>query len=130
VQYADFALWQRAWLASGALEEGLAYWKTHLAGMPAQLDLPTDRPRPTQQTFDADVYQVRVPAAQTAALRQLSQRQQTTLYMTLLGAFAVVLAHYSGQDDIVVGTPIANRQDERLEGVIGFFVNTLVRRVR
>ena len=130
VQYADFALWQRRWLEAGALTAGLRYWREQLAGMPDRLALPTDRPRPVRQTFEAEVCQVVVSAAETAAIKQLGQTQQATLYMTLLAAFGVLLARHTGQDDIVVGSPIANRQDAQLEGLIGFFVNSLVLRLR
>jgi amino acid adenylation domain-containing protein/non-ribosomal peptide synthase protein (TIGR01720 family) len=130
VQYADFALWQRKWLEEGALDEGLKYWKEQLAGMSESLELPTDRVRPPVQTFVADVHRVKLSAEQTARLKLLSQQNQVTLYMTLLAAFAVLLSRYSGQDDIVVGSAIANRQDAQLEELIGFFVNTLAMRVR
>jgi len=130
VQYADFALWQRKWLDGGALESGLSYWKGQLGDIPARLELPTDRPRPALQTFDAEACSVTLSAAQAAALKRLSRDNQSTLYMTLLSVFAMLLSRYSGQDDIVIGSPIANRQDEQLEALIGFFVNSLVMRVR
>ncbi|HET6315092.1 MAG TPA: amino acid adenylation domain-containing protein, partial [Chloroflexota bacterium] len=130
VQYADFALWQRSWLEGEDLARGLAYWTAQLAEIPERLALPTDRPRPAQQTFEADACQVTLPPAQVEALKRVSREHQATLYMTLLTAFAVLLARYSGQDDIVVGSPIANRQDAQLEELIGFFVNSLVMRVR
>ena len=130
VQYADFAMWQREWLEGGALEEGLEYWKKELEGIPERLELPTDRVRPAVQTFEAEVVQARLTAEQVRKLKKVSQENQATLYMTLLAAFGVLLSRYSGQDDIVVGSPIANRQEEQLEGMIGFFVNSLVMRVR
>ena len=130
VQYADFAIWQRAWLEGGALDEGLAYWKKQLAGIPERLELPTDRPRPAMQTFRAEACHTLLSAEQTAKLKRFSQEHQATLYMTLLAAFGVLLSRYSGQDDIVVGSPIANRQATQLEELIGFFVNSLVMRVR
>ena len=130
VQYADFALWQRERLEGGALEEGLAYWKNQLEGMPERLELPTDRPRPAVQTFEAEVCETSLSAELSEALRRLSRENQATQYMTLLAAFAVLLSRYSGQDDIVVGSPIANRQEQQLEDLIGFFVNVLVMRVR
>jgi amino acid adenylation domain-containing protein len=130
VQYADFTLWQRRWLAGGALAEGLAYWKTQLAGIPERLPLATDRPRPPVQTFEADGCSLHLPADRVAQLTRLSQECHVTLYMTLLAAFGVMLARYSGSEDIVVGSPIANRQDAALESLIGFFVNTLALRLR
>jgi amino acid adenylation domain-containing protein len=129
VQYADVALWQRAWLASGALDAGLQYWTTQLAGIPEQMTLPTDRPRPPRPTFAAGLHQVVVPAAQVAALRRVSQQQQATLFMTLLAAYGVLLARYSGQSDVVVGTPIANRQDVQLEPLIGFLIDSVALRM-
>ena len=108
----------------------LGYWKKQLAGIPEQLELPTDRPRPAVRTFEAEACQQVVSAAQVAGLKRLSEEHQATLYMTLLAAFGVLLSRYSGQDDIVVGSPIANRQEVQLEEMIGFFVNTLVMRMR
>ena len=130
IQYADFALWQRRCLADGALDQGLAYWKQQLAGIPARLELPADHPRPAVQSFAARVHRATLSEELTTALKRVSQQQQATLYMTLLAAFAVLLSRYTGQDDIVVGSPIANRQEEQLESLIGFFVNTLVLRIR
>ena len=114
----------------GALEDSLRYWKQQLAGIPEQLELPTDRPRPPIQTFAAQAYSIELSVEETRLLKQLAQQENATLYMTLLAAFAVLLSRYSGQEDIVVGSPIANRQDAQLEEMIGFFVNTLVLRVR
>lgn len=130
VQYADFALWQRSWLDENALARDLQYWKEQLRNIPEQLELPKDRPRQVMQTYAADVCDARLPAAQLALLKQLTHENQSTLYMTLLSAFALLLHRYSGQDDIVVGSPIANRQEAQLEQMIGFFVNSLVMRVR
>jgi amino acid adenylation domain-containing protein len=130
VQYADFALWQREWLETGALEKGLEYWKQQLAGIPERLELPTDRLRPAVRTFAAEVCRVSLSAEVMGALKQQSHEQQATLYMTLLAGLGVLLSRYSGQDDIVVGTPIANRQEAQLEEMIGFFVNSLVMRIR
>jgi amino acid adenylation domain-containing protein len=129
VQYADFALWQRKWL-DATLADQLAYWKHQLAGIPEELALPKDRTRPLRQTFDAGACQISLSPEQTAALKQLSNGSQATLFMTLLALFATLLQRYSGQDDIVLGSPIANRQEEQLEPLIGFFVNSLVLRVR
>jgi iturin family lipopeptide synthetase A len=129
VQYADFALWQRRWLESGVLDAGLAYWTRQLANLPDLL-LPADHPRPSRQTFVAQRVQMRLPRAETTALKQLGQQQQATTYMSLLTAFAALLARYTGQDDIVIGSPIANRQDVALDQLIGYFVNSLVLRMR
>lgn len=129
VQYADFALWQRKWL-DATLADQLAYWKHQLAGIPEELALHKDRTRPLRQTFDAGACQISLSPEQTAALKQLSNGSQATLFMTLLALFATLLQRYSGQDDIVLGSPIANRQEEQLEQLIGFFVNSLVLRVR
>ena len=130
LQYADFALWQRAWMEGGGLAAGLAYWKEQLRGIPERLKLPTDRPRPALQTFIADAVHATLPPARLAPLLRLTQEAGATLYMTLLAALAVLLRRYSGQDDIVVGSPIANREEKDLEPMIGFFVNSLVMRVR
>ena len=129
-QYADFALWQRTWQEEEWLGEELAYWKEQLAGIPELLELPTDGPRPMIPTFRAEVCQLRLSAEQAAGLKRLSHRHEATLYMTMLAAFGVLLTRYSGQDDIVVGSPIANRQEAELEELIGFFVNSLVVRMR
>src|SRR5437763_5024202 len=129
VQYADFALWQREWMNDGVMRRELEYWKEQLAGIPEQLILPMDRPRPQRQTFGADVCTVDLPAEQLEALKRLSQAHHATLYITLLSAFALLLERYSGQRDIVVGSPIANRQEAQLEQMIGFFVNSLVMRI-
>jgi nonribosomal peptide synthetase DhbF len=130
VQYADFAIWQSRWLEEESIRDGLAYWTTQLAGIPERLALPTDRPRPEVQTFAADRYETRLSAAETSAVRQTAQQHHSTLFMTLLAAFSVVLSRTSGQEDVVIGTPIANRQDAALEGLIGCFVNALSLRVR
>ncbi|MBB6145126.1 amino acid adenylation domain-containing protein [Silvibacterium bohemicum] len=130
VQYADFTLWQRNHLEGGALASGLEYWKEELAGIPARLELPSDRPRPPVQTFAAGVGVAHLSPDQLAAFQPMLQAGHATLYMALLASFAVLLERYTGQQDIVVGTPIANRLDAQLEDLIGFFVNSLVMRVR
>ncbi len=130
VQYADYAIWQRRWLTEEKVASDLQYWKTHLAGIPEQLELPKDRPRQSRRTYGADVCSITVPAETLAALKRVSHAYNATLYMTLMSAFALLLQRYSGQDDIVVGSPIANRQDSQLENLIGFFVNSLIMRVR
>jgi len=128
VQYADYAAWQRAWLDDARLGEQLTYWQQQLASVPPLLEVPTDRPRPAQQEFNGDTLGFKVPAALTKQLRLLGGERGATLYMTMLCAFKVLLARYSGEQDIVVGSPIANRQQEEIESLIGFFVNTLVLR--
>jgi amino acid adenylation domain-containing protein len=130
VQYADFALWQRSWLDGAAMSHGLEYWKAQLEGAPERLQLPADRPRPPLQTFAARLCRRPLSARQVAALKQLGQAHHATLYMTLLAAFAVLLQRYSGEDDIVIGSPIASRQEARLEELIGFFVSSLAIRIR
>ncbi|MCP4532707.1 MAG: non-ribosomal peptide synthetase, partial [Delftia sp.] len=105
VQYADFSLWQRSWLDKTAISRGLEYWTTQLAGIDERPALPTDRPRPAVQTFAADYCHRSLGAAQLAALQELSNSRQATLYMTLLAAFGVLLNRYSGSDDIVLGSP-------------------------
>jgi amino acid adenylation domain-containing protein len=128
IQYADFAFWQRQTLAGDALAEHLAYWRQHLAGAPRSLDLPTDWPRPAVQSFRGLTYSFRLPAALSAALRSLGQREGVTLFMTLFAAFEVLLYRYTGQDDLVVGAGIANRNRIETEPLIGFFVNTMAMR--
>jgi amino acid adenylation domain-containing protein len=130
VQYADYAIWQREWLERGGLAAGLEYWKEQLAGIPERLELPTDRARPAVQTYGAEVCQVRLSGEQAAGLKRVSRSQGATLYMTMLATFGVLLGRYSGQEEIVVGTPVANRQEGELEEMIGFFVNTLAMRMR
>ncbi|MFQ5610897.1 MAG: amino acid adenylation domain-containing protein [Anaerolineae bacterium] len=131
VQYADFALWQREWLQGEALEAQLAYWQEQLAGASARLptlELPTDRPRPPVQTFRGATQSITIPRALQDSLAGVGQEADGTLYMALLAAFEVLLYRYTGQADLVVGTPIANRNRAEIEGLIGFFVNTLVLR--
>jgi non-ribosomal peptide synthetase component F len=127
VQYGDFALWQRQWLQGAVLERQLAYWRQQLA-QPPVLELPTDYPRPPVQTFRGAVWGFDLPPALAAEVKRLSNQEGVTLFMTVLAAFQALLARYSGQEDIIVGTPIANRNRFETEGLIGFFVNTLVLR--
>ncbi|MEQ8464529.1 non-ribosomal peptide synthase/polyketide synthase [Coleofasciculus sp. E1-EBD-02] len=128
IQYADFAIWQREWLQGDVLESQLSYWSNQLADAPALLELPTDRPRPAVQTFAGAHQRFTLSAQLTKKLTQLSQEQGVTLFMTLLAAFDTLLYRYTGQEDILVGSPIANRNQSEIEGLIGFFVNTLVLR--
>ncbi|ARU63647.1 hypothetical protein CBW65_23480 [Tumebacillus avium] len=128
VQYADYAAWQRAWLSGEVLHEQLLYWKKQLGGELPLLELPTDRPRPPVQTYAGAMLPFRFGRELTAGLKAWSTEQQATLFMTLIGGFVTLLHRYSGQEDIVVGTPIAGRNQEEVEAMIGFFVNTLVLR--
>lgn len=125
IQYADFAVWQRNYLQGETLESELNYWKQKLQDLP-QLQLPTDHPRPAVQTFNGAGIPIKIPATLTSKVKQLTQKQGTTLFMTLLAVFKVLLYRYSGQESIAVGTPIANRNRSEIEGLIGFFVNSLV----
>ena len=129
IQYADYAVWQRKWLAGDRLQQQAAYWKSTLSGAPALLELPADHPRPSQQDYRGDSVGLVLDRDLTAALKQLSQRHGTTMFMTMLAAWAVLLARLSGQRDIVIGTPSANRGRTEAEGLIGFFVNTLALRL-
>jgi len=128
IQYADYTLWQREWLQGDALKQQLAYWKQQLAGAPALLELPTDRPRPRIQSFRG----ARLPLILTKSLAQglkaLSNSEGVTLFMTLLATFKVLLSRYTGQSDIVLGVPIAGRSHADTEELIGLFINTLVLR--
>ncbi|HEY0607281.1 MAG TPA: condensation domain-containing protein, partial [Herpetosiphonaceae bacterium] len=128
IQYADYAAWQRKRLAGKLMERQLSYWREQLSGAPSLLDLPTDRPRPTVLAPDGATYSWSIPQPLAAALTTLSQRTGSTLFMTTLAAFQVLLARYSGQTDIVVGSPVAGRTRPDLEGLIGFFVNMLALR--
>jgi amino acid adenylation domain-containing protein/thioester reductase-like protein len=128
VQYADYAIWQRQWLQGELLDRQLQYWRQQLFGAPPQLQLPTDRPRPPVESFRGAVLKFDLPAPTYRGLRELAQRYGCTLYMVCLAAYQVMLFHWTGQDDIVVGSPIAGRKNREVEGVIGFFVNTLVLR--
>ncbi|HEX8275310.1 MAG TPA: amino acid adenylation domain-containing protein, partial [Longimicrobiaceae bacterium] len=125
LQYADFAVWQRERLRGPVLEPHLAFWREQLAGAPATLELPTDRPRPAAQSFRGALLPVELDAGPTQKLHALARREEGTLFMALLGAFAVLLARYTGQEDVVVGTPIAGRTRRETEGLVGFFINTL-----
>ncbi|MEG4517834.1 MULTISPECIES: amino acid adenylation domain-containing protein [unclassified Microcoleus] len=128
VQYADFAIWQRHWLSGEVLQTQLAYWKQQLEGAPPLLELPADRPRPPIQTSEGATQSLLLSFELTAALKNLSQREDVTLFMTLLAAFKTLLYRYTGRTDLLVGSPIANRNRAEIEGLIGVFVNTLVLR--
>jgi amino acid adenylation domain-containing protein len=128
LQYADYAEWQRAWLQGDVLEEQLRYWRNKLKDAPAVLDLPTDRPRPAPTTRGATCA-ISISESLTRELRDLSSASGATLFMTLLSAFGILLHRYSGENDIVIGTPIAGRNREEIEHLIGFFINTLPLRI-
>jgi amino acid adenylation domain-containing protein len=129
VRYTDYAWSQREALRGERLEELLTRWRERLAGAPAVLELPTDRPRPRVRSFAGGMHEVRLPGELTAALKELSRRAGVTLFMTLLAGLGVLLARSSGQDEVVVGTPVANRTRPELRGVVGCFVNMLALRV-
>ena len=128
IQYADYAIWQREWFDGPELERQLSYWKRQLAGAPGLLALPLDYPRPPAQSYRGRRQTMELSAELTRALKALSQKEGVTLFMTLLAAFQTLLYRYTGQVDVVVGSPIANRNHTEIEGLIGFFVNTLVLR--
>lgn len=128
IQYVDYAIWQRKWLSGDVLEQHLTYWKQQLTDIPSVLNLPIDRPRPAIPSFRGTQQNFVLPTSLTASLKELSSRKGVTLFMTLLAAFQVLLARYTGQEDIVVGSPIANRTQPEIEKLIGFFVNILVLR--
>ena len=127
IQYADFAVWQRQWLQGEISDSQLAYWKKQLGGA-SVLELPTDHPRPPVQTFRGSKQCFFVPKSLTERLKAISREEGTTLFMTLLAAFQTLLHRYTGQDDIIVGSPVAGRNRTDVEGLIGFFVNTLILR--
>jgi amino acid adenylation domain-containing protein len=129
IQYADFAAWQRRWVEGDVLREQADYWTRTLGGAPELLELPTDRARPRTQDFTGDWMPLQLDAGTTAALKTLGRRHGTTLYMTLLAGWAVVLSRLSGQEDVVIGSPMAGRGRREIEGLIGFFVNTLALRL-
>ncbi|MEG4215637.1 amino acid adenylation domain-containing protein [Microcoleus sp. Pol14C6] len=128
IQYADFAIWQREWLAGEHLQTQINYWKKQLSGAPPLLELPTDRPRPPVQTYRGGKESFLIPKTLTEALKKLRRQENVTLFMMLLAAFKTLLYRYTGQADIPVGSPIANRNRAEIQGLIGFFVNTLVLR--
>ena len=129
IQYSDYAAWQREWLKGEVLEKQLKYWRKHLSGMSGVLELPTQYPRPAVQSYRGAHYRRSLDADLTEKLRELASGENVTLYMLLLAALDVLLWGYSGQTDIAVGSPIANRTRKETEKLIGFFVNTLVLRV-
>jgi pristinamycin I synthase-3/4 len=128
VQYADFALWQRRWLKEDAIERQLGYWKRHLADAPTALDLPFDYSRPSVRRSNGGRVSAILSPETARALVRLGQKENATLFMTLLACFQTLLFRYSGQEDIVVGSPVAGRTMVVTENLIGAFVNTPVPR--
>ncbi len=128
IQYADFAHWQRRHLTGAVLESHLQYWQQRLGGTPPILELPTDRPRPAIQSFRGAGEKLIISPELTARLNTTARREGVTIFMLLLAAFNVLLHRYTGEEDVIVGTPIANRNRVEIEGLIGFFVNMLVLR--
>ena len=128
VQYADYAVWQREWLESETMEKQLSYWRKQLQGIPSVFDLPKDRPRPAIQSYRGNRQTLVIPSTLAKQLTEFSLREGVTLFTTLLAALKTLLCRYTGQEDVVVGTPVANRNRPEIEGLIGFFVNTLVLR--
>ncbi|WP_416769356.1 amino acid adenylation domain-containing protein [Pseudomonas sp. RHF3.3-3] len=129
LQYGDFAVWQRQWLSGEVLARQNAYWQQALSGAPALLMLPTDRPRPARQDYAGGQVEIHLDASLSAGLRALGQRHGLTLYMTLMAGWGALLARLAGQDEVVIGSPVANRQGAEIEGLIGLFVNTLAIRL-
>src|SRR6266704_282063 len=127
VQYADFAVWQRGWLTGEVLDGQLDYWRGQLAGAPV-LELPADRPRPPVRSAAGAIANFTVPAEVAGGLREVAQQGGASMFMTVLAAFMVLLGRYTGTDDVVVGTPVADRGRAETEDLIGFFLNTLVMR--
>ncbi|MDX1747035.1 MAG: condensation domain-containing protein, partial [Halobacteriales archaeon] len=128
-QYADFALWQRERLEGERLSELMSYWRTRLADL-RRLELPTEHPRPAIQSFRGEIVRAKIPSEVVARLRALARREGTTIFMTLMAAFQGLLARYSGQSDIAVGTPVSGREPSGTEDLVGMFVNTVVIRTR
>jgi amino acid adenylation domain-containing protein len=129
IQYSDYSRWQRHYLQGDVLERQLSYWRTQLAGAPQRLELPTDRVRPKARSFRGDSCRVELDSELTRRLLELSRSEGATLHMTLLAGFELLLSRYTGQRDVVVGTPVAGRVRVELEGLIGLFVNTVALRV-
>ena len=128
-QYIDYAAWEAAQVRAGLFDRQLAYWTKKLAHAPAVLALPTDRPRPPVRSFRGSRFDCRIESDLVQRLQQFSLQHETTLFMTILAAWAVVLHRLSGQDDVVIGTPVANRSNPDLERIVGPFVNSLALRL-
>src|SRR5262245_36610502 len=129
IQYADYAVWHRRWLDGGVLEKQLEYWKGRLAGLPARLELPTDFPRPPVRSAQGDHRSLMLDTALREGLRAAGREQGGTLFISLLASFATLLHRYSGQDDVVIGTPFAGRNRTEFESMVGYFINPLALRV-
>ncbi|MFZ0820699.1 MAG: condensation domain-containing protein, partial [Candidatus Acidiferrales bacterium] len=130
IQYADYAAWQAEWLQSSAARKQLAYWKQQLSGALPVLELPADRGRPLIRTFNGARCSFSIPGSLSSALKNLSKQQGATLYMLLLATFHTLLSRYTGIDECIIGTPIANRSYSEIEGLLGYFVNTLALRIK
>ena len=128
IQYGDFAEWQAEWFETDKVQQQLSYWKDKLEGAPALLELPTDNPRPPEQTFEGAIKATAIPSDVIAGIEKVANRFQATPFMVQLAAFKVLLYRYAKQHDVVVGIPIAGRNHVETEGLVGFFVNTLVLR--
>jgi hypothetical protein len=129
IQYADYAVWQRKWMEGEVLQQQAEYWRKNLEGAPELLEVPADRVRPARQVYSGATLRVQLREDLMEGLKELSARQGTTLYMTLLAAWAVLLGRLSEEQDVVIGTPVANRGRVEIEGLVGFFVNMLAVRV-
>ncbi|MGD9898613.1 MAG: amino acid adenylation domain-containing protein [Calditrichaceae bacterium] len=128
VQYADYAIWQRKWFRGNVLDKQITYWKNQLKDIPPLIEIPTDRPRPASRTYRGDHIIFNIEKEKVQKLEDFSLKQDATMFMTILSVFQVLLHRYTGQNDICVGSPIANRNRAEVAGLIGFFVNTLVMR--
>ena len=130
LQYGDYAFWQRQMLAGETRDALSDWWRAHLEGAPGTLDLPMDFPRPARQTYNGDVVRFSIDAELTQKLKSLGRQHNVTLFMVLETAFALLMSRVSNQDDVLIGTPVANRHHAALEKLVGFFVNTVVLRSR
>ncbi|MGD9488076.1 MAG: amino acid adenylation domain-containing protein [Calditrichaceae bacterium] len=126
VQYSDFAVWQKEWMSKDRIQREINFWKKQLLGASTILELPTDRPRKAVQSFNGNVIHFSLPVGLTDKIRLFSKKTETTPFMVLLSVFQVILHRYSGQNTVLVGTPVANRNHREIENLIGFFVNTLI----
>ncbi|HEU4433746.1 MAG TPA: condensation domain-containing protein, partial [Pyrinomonadaceae bacterium] len=126
IQYADFAAWQRQWLQGEVLEAQVAYWRQQLSGAPPVQELPTDKPRPKAQSFVGATHIIRMPLHVTEGVKRIARSESASLFMTVLTAFKILMRYHTGEQNIVIGTDVANRNRADIEGLIGFFVNQLV----